>query len=84
MVKCKIFKIGFCLEIQSHIEMVFSVPFLHSPFAPATVPSGQTQATERVGKVSATTHCCCPRHGLFSLHGFWQDSEIQDNFDGQS
>ena len=61
-----------------------SLPSLHSPLLPATVPSGQTHATERVGNVSATTHCWAPLHGLLNLQGFWHDSEIQESFEGQS
>ena len=63
---------------------VICVPSLHSPLPPATVPSGQIHATERVGNVSATTHCWEPMQGLLNLHGFWHDSEIQESFDGQS
>ena len=60
------------------------IPSLHSPLLPATVPSGQTHATERVGNVSATTHCCDPRQGLLNLHGFWHDSEMHESLEGQS
>ena len=60
------------------------IPLIHSPLLPAAVPSGQIHATERVGKVSATTHCWDPLQGLFTLHGFWHDSEIHESLEGQS
>ena len=60
------------------------VPDLHVPWSVNTIPSGQIQATLRVGNVSVTTHSWFEIHGLFTRHGFWHCSSIHASFEAQS
>jgi hypothetical protein len=60
------------------------IPWVHWPLVPNTDPSGQTHATDLVGKESMTTHCCELVQGLLTVHGFWQVAWIHASLDGQS
>ena len=72
----------FNLKVKA--KRIFSLPALHSPFEPATVFSGHIQATDRLGKLSVTTHVWLVEHGFPTLHGFWHSRRMQANLDGQS
>ena len=76
-VKCKIRFLWIDLSIRF-------LPFTHSPDVPDTDPSGQTQPTVRIGKLSVTTHVWAPLQGFLTIHGFWQRWSIHACLDGQS
>ena len=46
------------------------LPFTQSSEVPTTNPSGHTQATVRIGKLSSTTHVCAPVQGFLTIQGF--------------
>ena len=46
------------------------LPLTHSPEVPATEPSGHTQPTVRMGKLSVTTQVWALLQGFLTIHGF--------------
>ena len=57
---------------------------MHFPPLSKTVPSGQTHATDRLGRESITTHLWSNWHGLLTVQGFWQVWDIHASLEGQS
>ena len=60
------------------------IPALQSPLGPATNLSGHTQATERLGRESVTTHVWLGEQGFPMVQGFGHDCLMQASFEGQS
>ena len=60
------------------------IPALQSPLGPATILSGQRQATDRLGSESVTTQVWLEEHGFPMTQGFWHSCLMQASFEGQS
>ena len=60
------------------------LPLVHFPLFSKTVPSGHTQATDRLGWESMTTQRWSNWQGLLTVQGFWQVCDMHASLDGQS